>query len=234
MKYFIILLMVFCFSPKLRAQGGDKPQGGIAIPREKNPQVSPEPSNQDNSPSIFSIKPPKKELDPRFQIGVDKTETSPMIIEKQFADTGENYEDRVKIRQQGESSEAYKGNQFLGEIRTKSEYINSLVADFGLQDGDRIRVWINDHIVISDFVLSNNSSAIQIRLQPGFNKIEFEALNQGTTGPNTADIRIVDDQKNLLNSSQWNLATGFKAKVIIVKEEDTPSSTTGSKEQAAN
>lgn len=218
MRYLVILFLFLCISPKVMAQGGDKPQGGIAIPREKDPQVSAEPSKEDNTPSMFSIKPPKKELDPRFQIGVDKTETSPMIIEKQYADSGENYEDRVKIRQQGESSEAYKGNQFLGEIRTKSEYINSYVADFGLQDGDRIRVWINDHIVISDFVLSNNSSAIQIRLQPGFNKIEFEALNQGTTGPNTADIRIVDDQKNVLHSSQWNLATGFKAKVIVVKE----------------
>ncbi|RYJ45081.1 hypothetical protein [Flavobacterium beibuense] len=225
MRYLFILFLFLCISPKVMAQGGDKPQGGIAIPREKDPQVSPEPSKEDNTPSIFTIKPPKKELDPRFQIGVDKTDTSPMIIEKQYADSGENYEDRVKIRQQGESSEAYKGNQFLGEIRTKSEYINSYVADFGLQDGDRIRVWINDHIVISDFVLTNNSSAIQIRLQPGFNKIEFEALNQGTTGPNTADIRIVDDQKDVLHSSQWNLATGFRAKVIVVKEDATEGTT---------
>ena len=225
MKYLCALLLILCLTPKLMAQGGDKPRGGIAIPREENPQTSPEPETDDEIPSLFSFEPPKKELDPRFQIGVDKTDTSPMSTESQFADNTDQYEDRVKIKMGGESNEAYRGDMFLGEIRTDAEYVNSFAADFGLQDGDRIRIWLNGKIVISNFVLANNPSAIQIRLSPGFNKIDFEALNQGTTGPNTADIRIYDDNRKLLTSNQWNLATGFKATVIIVKE-DNPTTAT--------
>ena len=52
----------------------------------------------------------------------------------------------------------------------------------------------------------------------GFNKIDFEALNQGTAGPNTAEFRVYDDQGLLVSANQWNLATGFKATIIIVKE----------------
>ena len=49
------------------------------------------------------------------------------------------------------------------------------------------------------------------------NKIDFVALNQGSSGPNTAELRIYDDNKKLLSSNQWNLATGSKATLIIVK-----------------
>ena len=54
-------------------------------------------------------------------------------------------------------------------------------------------------------------------LKEGFNKIDFIALNQGESGPNTAELRIYDDNDVLLSANQWNLATGAKATLIIVK-----------------
>ena len=50
------------------------------------------------------------------------------------------------------------------------------------------------------------------------NKIDFVALNQGSSGPNTAELRIYDDSENLLSANQWNLATGSTATLIIVKK----------------
>ena len=44
------------------------------------------------------------------------------------------------------------------------------------------------------------------------------ALNQGDSGPNTAELRIYDDNDILISSNQWNLATGAKATLIIVKQ----------------
>ena len=51
-----------------------------------------------------------------------------------------------------------------------------------------------------------------------FNKIDFVALNQGASGPNTAEVRVFDDNGKLVGSNRWNLATGVKATYIIVKE----------------
>ena len=55
-------------------------------------------------------------------------------------------------------------------------------------------------------------------LQVGLNKIAFVALNQGTSGPNTAGFKVYDDAGNVISSTEWNLATGAKATVIIAKD----------------
>ena len=51
----------------------------------------------------------------------------------------------------------------------------------------------------------------------GFNIIDFVALNQGSSGPNTAEVRVYDDAGNLVGNNRWNLATGVKATYIIYK-----------------
>ena len=77
----------------------------------------------------------------------------------------------------------------------------------------------NDKVVINQITLESDFKEIFIELQPGFNKIEFEALNQGESGPNTAQFVVVDDRGVLVTSNKWNLTTGVKAKIIVVKEE---------------
>ena len=216
MKYIFILLLA-C-SSGVFAQGGDKPRGGIAIPRDEKPEVAPEAPATNNTPSPFSLTPPKQPLDPRFQIGGDRTDKSPMTTESQFASRAGEYEDRVKVKPQGESNEPYRGNQFFGEVRSNAAYIQVLARDFEYADGDRIKVLVNDRIVVPEIILTNDFRGIQINLEPGFNKIDFEALNQGTSGPNTAEFRVYDDNEQVISSNQWNLATGFKATVIVVKE----------------
>ena len=43
------------------------------------------------------------------------------------------------------------------------------------------------------------------------------ALNQGSSGPNTAELRVFDDKDQMISSNQWNLATGGTATFIVVK-----------------
>ena len=50
-----------------------------------------------------------------------------------------------------------------------------------------------------------------------FNVVDFVALNQGSSGPNTAEIIVYDDQGKLVGTNRWNLATGVKATYIIYK-----------------
>ena len=57
----------------------------------------------------------------------------------------------------------------------------------------------------------------KLDLKNGFNVVDFVALNQGTSGPNTAEIIVYDDQGKLVGTNRWNLATGVKATYIIYK-----------------
>jgi hypothetical protein len=51
------------------------------------------------------------------------------------------------------------------------------------------------------------------------NKVEIEALNQGESGPNTAQFVVLDDNGKVITTNKWNLTTGVKAKLIITKQE---------------
>jgi len=214
MKYFFALLLITISSLGLYAQI-DNPMGGLAIPKTST-TVSPKISAKTDLPS--TVVPPKRTF-----TGADLTKKESefsMVKKEEFVNRGTEYQDKVNasVQRKGESNEAYRGNQSFGEIRTKSAYLDILSADYGLEDGDRIRVLVNDRVVIQEFTLTNNIRGLQLQLLPGFNKIEFEAMNQGTSGPNTAQFTIYDDKEKQLMSNQWNLATGFKASVMVIKE----------------
>ena len=55
-------------------------------------------------------------------------------------------------------------------------------------------------------------------LVEGINKIEFVALNQGESGPNTAEFQVFDDNGVLVSSKKWNLLTGVTASIILIKD----------------
>lgn len=118
----------------------------------------------------------------------------------------------------GFDSKMYRKNQYFGDHTTKGEYVKISCRDFGEVDGDEIRVWVNDRIVVESIFLDGDFRGIQLGLTKGFNKIDFEALNQGSSGPNTAQFLIYDDKGNQIANNQWNLGTGFKATIIVVKE----------------
>ena len=77
---------------------------------------------------------------------------------------------------------------------------------------------VNDKEVVPRVLLMERFRSISIDLVMGFNKIDFVALNQGTSGPNTAEVRVFDDEGKLVGANRWNLATCVKATYIIVKE----------------
>ena len=77
---------------------------------------------------------------------------------------------------------------------------------------------LNDKEVIPRILLTERFKSVSVDLIMGFNKIDFVALNQGTSGPNTAEVRVFDDEGKLVGANRWNLATGVKATYIIVKE----------------
>ncbi|MFD0861986.1 hypothetical protein ACFQ1M_07190 [Sungkyunkwania multivorans] len=112
----------------------------------------------------------------------------------------------------------YRRNQYLGDLRNNGEFVKILCRDHQFVDGDLIRIKVNDVVVQSQVYLIGDYKAIKVELQSGFNKIDFEALNEGQSSPNTAELRVLDDQGNIVSSNYWFLGTGFTASIVVIKE----------------
>lgn len=112
-----------------------------------------------------------------------------------------------------------KIDQDLGSFRTQSKGIKIICRDFQYPDGDRVTILVNDIPVVYNITLRRAYQVFTIPLQKGINRIAFKALNQGTSGPNTAAFKVYDDSGNLISSNEWNLATGAKATLLIAKDQ---------------
>jgi hypothetical protein len=110
-----------------------------------------------------------------------------------------------------------KIDQDLGSFRTDSKSVNIICRDYQYPDGDRVTILVNDIPVVYNIVLQKNYQKFNIPLEVGINKIAFKALNQGTSGPNTAAFKVYNDTGMLLSSNEWNLATGAQATIVIAK-----------------
>ena len=73
-------------------------------------------------------------------------------------------------------------------------------------------------IFYPNILLLETYKKLDVNLELGFNKIDFVALNQGESGPNTAEVRVYDENGNIMMANLWNLATGSKATFIVVRE----------------
>ena len=163
---------------------------------------------------------------PRVSSNMELPKKEFSMFGEKFGNPGELYVKQIaknleNVKLPPEEIERRNGSttdQFLGDFKSKAKFVNVVYRDHGYTDGDIIQVLVNDDIVHPRVYLTGGFKGFKLDLQPGFNKIDFLALNQGESGPNTAEFRVVDDLGNLVSSNQWNLATGVKATIIIVKE----------------
>ena len=109
-------------------------------------------------------------------------------------------------------------DQDLGSFRTNSSSVNIICRDFQYPDGDRVTILLNNIPVVSNIILEQQYQSFTIPLEIGINKIAFVALNQGSSGPNTAAFKVYNDAGALLSANEWNLATDAKATLVIAKD----------------
>lgn len=213
------------FRPIAAPKFGAKPKK-TPIPEVKDPQADnmdipsiKTPNVFDNTSSIM----PKSQL----QVGAEKSKFT-MSTETDFANPGDRYvpkmeKDLNKALKDAGLKEGrgtlVKRNISLGDFRTKSKYFIVKFRDFGAIDGDLVKVSSNDKVIKDQLFLDSNFKDVKIDLSDGFNKLDFEALNIGTLGGNTAEIQVFDDKGQLVTNDYWdNLAAGFKASIIVTKE----------------
>ena len=124
----------------------------------------------------------------------------------------------IKISYQGVFPIIYKLFASIYSDINSSRRPSRISFTLSLAGGDLIKVEVNENIVMPAILLTEKAKGFKLDLNSGFNVVDFVALNQGTSGPNTAEIIVYDDQGKLVGTNRWNLATGVKATYIIYKK----------------
>ena len=151
---------------------------------------------------------------------LDKNSNINMEDQENFLDPGDYYLSKLKGKslEQNKDPNKFKSNQYMGDYRIKGAKARIIFRDHEYPDGDRVRILHNDQVIQPNVLLVESFRGLNVPLVEGFNKIDFVALNQGESGPNTAEVRVYDERGNMTASDQWNLATGVRATYILVKE----------------
>ncbi len=105
----------------------------------------------------------------------------------------------------------------LGKIETNTKNIRIECRDHSYVDGDRVRVMVNEQVIRSNIVLKGGYYVLNIDLKEGFNRIDIQALNQGMSGPNTAEFNVYDGNGFLISAKEWNIQTGYVATLVVLK-----------------
>ena len=124
---------------------------------------------------------------------------------------------KKKWSKDNEIKEAYKNDQSLGNVVTQGKFVEVYCRDHQYIDGDKVQIFVNGVLVARSVTLHAGFQPILVTLQDGFNSIEFVALNMGSSGPNTAELRVLSEKGEQLAKKEWNLLTGAKAELIVVK-----------------
>lgn len=214
-KYHLLGIFLFVGIVQMKAQ--EIPIKSIPIPVVEREDAKKEPV-----PTPIKIEPIKKEEQSTVKNPItfekEKTEFS-MFDTSTLRDPGEIFDKKwnAKAVEQGFRMETME-DQFLGTFRMTGNKANIKCRDHEYPDGDRVRVFVNGIVFIPDLLLTGSYKNFDVPLVEGINKIEFVALNQGESGPNTAEFHVYDDNGLQVSSKKWNLLTGVTASIIIVKE----------------
>lgn len=105
----------------------------------------------------------------------------------------------------------------LGKLETSTKRIRIECRDHSYVDGDRVKLYVNEVVIRRSITLQAGYYAIDIDLKEGYNRIDIQALNQGSSGPNTAEFKVYDGHGNLLADQEWNILTGYVATLVVIK-----------------
>ena len=139
-----------------------------------------------------------------------------------FMTTPQHEDDDVLVKRSFEGKDTSNNLKLsthynLGTLYSTSASVRIEVRDYGLVDGDRIKVYVNKQLINSNIMLNGLNYIIQIDLNKGYNRIDVEAINEGYSGPNTAAIKVYDEKGHLLSAQEWNILAGQRATLGVVR-----------------
>ena len=116
------------------------------------------------------------------------------------------------------TSTKFRKDYYLGELETDSKYVIIKCRDHEYVDGDRIKLLLNNIVIHPNITLKGTYYTIDIDLIEGYNNIEFVALNEGESSPNTAQLSVFDENGVNLSNNKWLITTGYKARLVVFKK----------------
>ncbi|WP_112379732.1 hypothetical protein [Flagellimonas maritima] len=178
--------------------------------------------------NTLDIKPANQGTSLRMPSVIDENLTSnnnepgvKMLPDRELLQAGHNMVIDPKVgEKEKKGSKEHFGDQYLGDVKTSAKFVGIVCRDHEYVDGDRVKIYVNGEVVEPNILLSGSFKGINLDLIKGFNRLDFEALNQGSSGPNTAQVVITDDKGQIIHNNRWNLSTGSKASLIVIKEEE--------------
>lgn len=219
----VLLLFVVSAQSQIDSRNNSFSIPAVETPEDSTNTVEANPiapiAPEENQSGLDGLSPPNKTL----QFNLPKKEFS-MLDREQFGNPAELYKDRLDKHMNDIKEEMSLGtvgssvDQHFGEFRTKSKFIYVQYRDYGQQDGDLIRIFVNNQMINPRVLLTTNFNGFVLDLQEGRNVIDFLALNEGYALPNTAHFRILDENKKVIASDMWALSTDVKATIVIIKE----------------
>ena len=167
-----------------------------------------------NIPSVIDNKPTPNLKDSLTRMPVK------MLPDKEMLQAGHDLKLDPKVgrsEKQGGSKEKF-GDQYLGDIKNNGKFVGIVCRDHEYVDGDRVKISVNGHVIDHNVLLTGSFKGVNVDLEKGFNRLDFEALNEGSASPNTAQVDVYDDTGQLIYSNKWLLSAGSKATLIVTKE----------------
>ena len=78
----------------------------------------------------------------------------------------------------------------LTDVTVDRQDVTITVWDHGMEDGDIINIYLNGNVLKSKLLLTNKKQSFKVKLTGGQNRFEVEAVNEGSSPPNTATVEI--------------------------------------------
>ena len=132
-------LILFLFGGLLFAQ---EQKGGSSFPKIDTPK-----------PNYGLLIPEEKVEDYSF-LDRPKSNNNSMMDSEDFIDPGDRYLKKLK-KDRPIPNNVYLGDTYLGDIRTNASYARIVCRDYEYEDGDRVRISVNEEEVISNLLLKN-------------------------------------------------------------------------------
>ena len=229
MKRLLFFLFLICFSFNVQAQfESSKRKINISAAPEKatkNKANVPESTSKFTTPPIKFQSQLSKNNDDKFLRGLPQL---PKVGETQvpkpevFINTAEDYTDKLnnQLKEDGIRPELFNRDINYGQFVVYTQKINLDSRDYGIVDGDLVRVWVNGVMVNRQIYLESKFKEIILDLEKGVNIIEIEALNYGELSPNTGQFTFYDANRQFITNQYWNLGIGYKARILIEYKEE--------------
>lgn len=189
----------------------------IAPVSDSKGSVAPTSSKSITYPSIFDKK--DKLLSGVSLLKQKPEEAKSIFEEKEFTSQSKEKTDQMnnQLKSEGYTSVVENSDFFFGEFKVFTEKLFIACRDNGAIDGDNVAIWLNGEKVTPFIGLDGAFRKYTFHLKEGLNVINIEALNTGELYPNTGQFTFFDGNEKLVTNQNWNLNSGYKAIIKILK-----------------